>query len=98
MRLRHHSVLSRFVLAVLASSWAIQAAAQTRGDGTPPITAMSASHPEGMTQDLDPADWQPILLASSVIDVPSPKPVESADVRGELSELRKSLQAATPYQ
>ena len=67
-------LLSRLALAVLALSWAIQATAQTRGDGDIHIAAMSATQTGGMTQDSDPADWEPILLASPLIDVPAPKP------------------------
>ena len=91
-------LLSRLALAVLALSWAIQATAQTRGDSDINIAAMSGTQTGGMTQDSDPADWEPILLASPLIDVPAPKPVESTEVRNELSELRQSLLSATPRQ
>ena len=47
----------------------------------------------------DPADWEPILLASATAnDVPSPQPIDSRDVRFQLAQLREALQSITPHQ
>jgi hypothetical protein len=52
-----------------------------------------------MARELDPADWEPILLAfPSTVDVPPPKPVGATDVRTELDKLRRALQSRTPHQ
>ena len=85
-----------FALVYLVAAWTGQATAQTRGDHE---VALSTTRRESSGQNLDPGDWQPILLASpSTIDVPPPKAVESTDVRIELNQLRRALLAATPHQ
>jgi hypothetical protein len=50
-------------------------------------------------ENLDPADWEPILLSSATAnDVSSPQPFESGDVRHQLAQLREALQSITPHQ
>jgi PAP2 superfamily len=50
-------------------------------------------------ENLDPADWEPILLDSPVAnDVPSPQPVDSGDVRHQLLQLREALESITPHE
>jgi PAP2 superfamily len=83
-----------FALTVLV---VFQTTAQTHG--VPRMAASSTTRTEGSAPALDPADWQPILLASpSAIAVPPPKAVQSKEVQTELSELGQALQSATPHQ
>jgi hypothetical protein len=50
-------------------------------------------------RNLDPADWEPILLESATAnDVPPPQPIDSRDVRFQLAQLREALQSITPHQ
>ncbi len=81
-------------LALMTACYAISAAAQATSEGTHSTTQITAS-----AKNLDPADWEPILLESATAnDVPSPKPVDSKEVRLELVQLRETLQSITPHQ
>jgi hypothetical protein len=81
-------------LALVTASCAVPAAAQAARGGTDSTTHITAS-----TKNLDPADWEPILLESAAAnDVPSPHPVDSGDVRLELVQLREALQSVTPHE
>jgi hypothetical protein len=49
--------------------------------------------------NLDPADWEPILLETAAAnDVPSPQSLDSRNVRLELAQLREKLQSISPRQ
>ena len=92
------SLLFPVALAVSAALGAFPAPARTGHPRDRKVTT-SASQTDAATRGLDPGNWQPILLASaSAIDVPTPKTLESRDVQVELSELRRTLQSATPRQ
>ena len=81
-------------LALMTASCTIGAAAQATARGTHSATQITET-----AKNLDPADWEPILLESaSANDVPSPQPVDSKDVRLELVQLREALQSITPHQ
>src|SRR5580658_10803393 len=83
-----------FALALVTGCYAIPAAAQATSGGTHPTSQITAS-----AKNLDPADWEPILLKSaSANGVPSPQPVDSRGVRLELVQLREALQSVTPHQ
>jgi len=83
-----------FALALATACYANPAAAQATIGGTHSTAQMTAS-----AKNLDPADWEPILLESATAnDVPSPLPVDSRDVRLELVQLREALQSITPHQ
>ena len=89
-------LLGLFTIAYLVISWSLQTTAQMRGDRQ---VAASSRTQEDSARNLDPGDWQPILLDSaSTIDVPRPKAVDSRAVQIELNALRHSLQATTPHQ
>lgn len=80
-------------LALMTACYAIPVAAQASG-GTHSTTQLATS-----TKNLDPADWEPILLESAAAnDVPSPQPVDSGDVRLELVQLRDTQRSITPHQ
>jgi hypothetical protein len=81
-------------LALVTGCYAIAAAAQATSGGNHSTAQMTAS-----AKNLDPADWEPILLESATAnDVPSPQPVDSRDVRLELVQLREALQSITLHQ
>ncbi|MGA9543768.1 MAG: phosphatase PAP2 family protein [Candidatus Sulfotelmatobacter sp.] len=81
-------------LALVMACYAIPAAAQATSGGNHSTAQMTAS-----AKNLDPADWEPVLLESaSANDVPSPQPVDSRGVRLELVQLREALQSITPHQ
>jgi hypothetical protein len=83
-----------FALALVTACYAIAAAAQATSGGNHSKAQMTAS-----AKNLDPADWEPILLESATAnDVPPPQPVDSRNVRLELVQLREALQAITPHQ
>jgi hypothetical protein len=83
-----------FALALVTACYAIAAAAQATSGGN-----HSTAQTIGSAKNLDPADWEPILLESATAnDVPSPQPVDSRDVRLELAQLREGLQSMTPHQ
>jgi hypothetical protein len=91
------SLLFPFVVTVLVAPCAFQTTAHTPGDHQ--LAKPSTTQAGGSAHDLDPADWQPILLATpSSIDVPPPKTARSKEVQIELSELRAALRSATPHQ
>jgi PAP2 superfamily len=80
-------------LALLTASYTIGAAAQASSGGTHSAQITASA------KNLDPADWEPILLESAgANDVPSPQPVDSRDVRLELVQLREALHSITPHQ
>jgi hypothetical protein len=81
-------------LALVTACYAIAAAAQATSGGIHSTTQITTS-----AKNLDPADWEPILLESATAnDVPSPQPVDSRNVRLELAQLREALQSITPHQ
>jgi|HubBroStandDraft_4_1064222.scaffolds.fasta_scaffold14766_3 hypothetical protein len=81
-------------LALVTACYAIAAAAQATSGGIHSTTQITPS-----AKNLDPADWEPILLESATAnDVPSPQPVDSRNVRLELAQLREALQSITPHQ
>jgi hypothetical protein len=81
-------------LALMTACCAVPATAQASSGGTHSTTQIT-----GSAKPLDPADWEPILLESATAnDVPSPKPVDSREVRLELVQLREALQSITPHQ
>jgi hypothetical protein len=82
-----------FALALMTACYP-PAAAQATIRGTRSTTHITAS-----TKNLDPADWEPILLESATSnDVPSPHPVDSGAVRLELVQLHEALQSITLHQ
>ena len=84
----------RLSLVLMAACYAIPVVSQdiTPGSHTANQTAASA-------RNLDPADWEPILLESAAaIEVPSPQPVNSRDVRLQLVRLHDALESVTPHQ
>jgi hypothetical protein len=90
-------LLFLFALVYVIALCSFQTTAQTRGDHE--VAASSTTRMDSSARNLDPGDWQPILLASpSTIDVPAPKTVESRAVQIELDTLRQSLQATTPHE
>lgn len=99
MRLDRRSVLFRLALGIFPASWAFEAAAQTHGNRDRAIASTNTTQTGGTAEGLDPADWEPILLASpSAVNVPRPEPLGAKAVRMELDELRRALQSATPHQ
>jgi hypothetical protein len=83
-------------LVILMLTYAKQSAAQTKTDAVAPPQATQVGR---AIQELDPSHWEPILITSpSIIQVRSPDPPASAEVRSELQELRRNLLAATPHQ
>jgi hypothetical protein len=73
-------------LALMTVCYAIPAPAQATSGGA-------------SAKNLDPADWETILLESATAnDVPPPEPVDSKDIQLELVQLRKALQSITPHQ
>ncbi len=92
MQLRNF--LRQVILGALMISCAISATAQAM-----PANAHSSMGGAASAKNLDPADWEPILLESAAtIEVASPKPVESRDVQLQLEQLRAALQSITPHQ
>ena len=84
-------------LAILVAAFEFQTTAQT--DDARPMVAQYTTRTKGAAGGLDPADWQPILLATpSEVKVPPPQPVQSKEVQIELSELREAVRFATPHQ
>ena len=62
-----------FALALMTACYTIPASAQATIGGTRSTTHITAS-----TKNLDPADWEPILLESAAAnDVPKPQSVDS---------------------
>jgi hypothetical protein len=83
-----------FALALVTGCYAIPTTAQATSGGNHSTAQMTAS-----AKNLDPADWEPILLESATAnDVPSPQPVDSGAVRLELVQLHEALQSITPHQ
>ena len=81
-------------LALMAACYTVKAAAQAASGSTHSTTRITET-----VKNLDPADWEPILLESAgANDVPSPQPVDSRGVRLELVQLREALQSITPHQ
>ena len=81
------------VLVILIAISAKQASAQKK----PNLDSRMASLPAA--QEIDPSRWEPILIASpSIIEVPSPDPLASGEVRSELEALRRNLLSTTPHQ
>jgi hypothetical protein len=69
-------------------------AAQTMAEGPHSGTQMA-----GSAKNVDPADWEPILLENAAaIEVAPPRPVESRDVQLQLEQLRAALHSITPHQ
>ena len=97
MSAHYRSLLFLAVVTILVASSAFQTTAQAEGDE--PLAKPSATRADGSAHDLDPADWQPILLPTpSTIDVLPPKSARSKEAQMERSELRAALQSATPHQ
>ncbi|MGA8215282.1 MAG: phosphatase PAP2 family protein [Candidatus Sulfotelmatobacter sp.] len=83
-----------FALALVTACYGIPAPVQAASEGTHSTGQITAS-----AKNLDPADWEPILLESATAnDVPPPQPVDSREVRLELVQLREALQSITPHQ
>ena len=81
-------------LVLMTACCAIPAASQTSVGSVRSATQSSAS-----ASKVDPADWEPILLESAAaMEVPSPQPVDSKDVRLQLARLREALESVTPHQ
>jgi hypothetical protein len=81
-------------LALMMAGCAIPAATQSTSGGHHSTIQITVP-----AKNIDPADWEPILLESAVANnVPSPQPVDSRDVRLELVQLREVLQSITPHQ
>jgi hypothetical protein len=89
----YQKTLSCLALVVLILTSAKQAAAQANPDADSSMASLPA------TQEIDPSRWEPILIASpSIIKVPAPEPLPSAEVRSELKDVRRNLLSATPHQ
>jgi hypothetical protein len=90
MRSRNFSIF--LLLAMITAGCAAPAAAQSNAGTHPTMPELSA-------KNLDPADWEPILLESaSTIEAPAPSSIDSRDVQLQLSELREAIQSITPHQ
>ena len=88
------NVFFGLALALTVASHPIRVASQATVEGT-----YSARRNSPAESKLDPADWEPILLESPMVDhVPSPQPVDSRDVRLQLVQLHEVLQSITPHQ
>ncbi len=99
MHSRYQEMFACLALATLITSGAKQAAAQAKSDHDSSRAALAQNHPGTATPGIDPARWEPILIASpSIIEVPAPEPLDSAEIRSELQELRRNLLSATPHQ
>jgi hypothetical protein len=99
MHSRYQKMFACLALAILMIFGAKQAAAQAKPDADSSMASLPANRAGRATQDIDPSRWEPILIASpSIIEVPSPDPLASAEVRSELQELRRNLLSATPHQ
>ena len=83
-----------FALALMTAFYALPAVAQATSGGTHSATQIIAS-----AKNLDPADWEPILLESAAaVAVPSPQPINSESVQFELAQLREALRSVTPHE
>jgi PAP2 superfamily len=99
MHSRYQKLFACLALVILIISSAKQAAAQAKSDHDSSMASLPANRAGRASQEIDPSGWEPILIASpSAIEVSSPEPLTSAEVRSELQELRRNLLSATPHQ
>ena len=94
MMVRNRNFSLGLVLAFVMVGNVVPLASQATVGSTP-----SGRETGPSARDLDPADWEPILLASAAAtDVPSPRAIDSVEVRFQLTQLQKALQSITPHQ
>ena len=94
MIVRSQIFSSGLALALMMACHAIPVASQATVG-----SSYSAPRSTASVRNIDPADWEPILLESATAnDVPSPEPIDARDVRFQVAQLREALQSITPHQ